>query len=148
MYSSYGDSVEINILSPKTCGIVGSILLIASLYFPVVNLSYSYMGYSDSGNIYWKDNTWNYVAIAAIIIFYWLSIWVDQKWFMIIVGIGLVRQIYYLVKNFNEAQDMISGMNSYFGSGTMKVTPGIAMFLFIVATISLFIGVFLSYKGE
>lgn len=136
----------------KTCGVIGGLFLILSLFLPITTITVTILGFEKSSAIYWKDDVLDIAIIVFIIFFYFLSVWSENKYTMIFVAGGLIWQIVDLFKEFNNTADKTSQLNLGLIDYGMQVEDGLSVsmglgsFAFIIGTVFLIIGLIMAIR--
>ena len=147
-YGGYGKgSDEIELLSPKTCGIVGSLLLIISLFLKFWNVDN--LPIYGSIEVYLKDDIFNIMGVVLTIVFFMLSIWSESKIFMILTFLTMIYDFFGLFRRYNSIMDEISNLNSYsysYYGPPVEFNFGIGLFTYIIGIVALLMGLYLAIR--
>ncbi|MCQ2423251.1 MAG: hypothetical protein MJ064_09775 [Lachnospiraceae bacterium] len=143
---SYGyqkSYTEVEILSPKTCGVVGSLLLIISLFLKFWGVEAD--NYHVSVEFRMVENIYNVIGVVLTIVFYLLALWSESKIFIFLLIWVMCHDFYQLFVSYNELMTEVSKFNSTYGP-SVSLNIGLGLIAFIIGTVALLIGLVLKYR--
>lgn len=142
---SYGSGIEVS--SKVVCGVLAGIMMIAALCLPLVNVVVEILGYKESEGRSWSSNVRYFVVVGVILLAYFISLWLDWKWMMILPVAGMGYNIFEGVRYFFEVKKSMNQVNDGFDVGLQMLFGGDSMVYEQLATVKFGIGFYLFIAG-